>query len=572
MVKKIVWLILFESVIWGAAAYSETMDDYLVKNDLKQMYEQKVQEVKTEKIWADRLDDLDESINLIINSPLNQEYKYFYLHDLLKDFPFNTYKDKTEFEPLYAVRYDPSGSIKYLEGLKNRTIAQNFQLMVLWQIYQSEKITTKLYERAAEQCHKDLQDYFRAEKWQSSWREEEYAEKVKDNYEACYADLNCLLEIIPYWRNWDENFDVYIPCEMAQKYGKVVYFDGASGGHGAQSFMISDCALYEKFQFEAELENYVDMLFRESIPESDGSIRFYYQAEAVYTSLVNHYFPRFDLEKQERWDVFPYNEWAVASYYNFRKFNEVLNYGIGYKTALDKLTAYYIQNFGVDREQAYNTALYVLKIPSMDDWKLVTPENLHYLLLTGEKWEKIEDLHQNIENYKKLLEFSVAYPENLREIIEKGKEEAGFDIDYPNWFGKTPLMLAAQYGYLESVKLLLENGADINKQTKDVECWSRYENLCITHNRRSALMYAAQEGQYEVVKYLLEKHADIKLYDSKGMTAYDYMMGTALKYNPHKMMTINGGSAGRYLKDSENKSAFTLEEIEELSPLLQVKI
>ena len=554
---------LLPSCVWA-------MEEYLLKHNLLEKYQQKVQEIKDDKTFADRLDVLDNSIVLTISSPLNEAYKLAYLSVLLDEFPFNNFKDNTVFEPQYAVRYDPLGSIQYLESLDNKTPAQNFQLMVLLQAYQPEKVATISYKKAAEESHNDLLEYFKAEKWQSSWREEEYLDRIGDDYQVCYADLKCLLDIIPHWRHWSEDMAVYIPCETAQKYHKVAYFDVAGGGHGAQSFMISDCELYSKYNYDADLNSFMYMLFREGMEESCGTIRFLYQARAVYNALMRQYFPDFEVEQQKRWDNFAYTQWAVLSYYNFAKYNEVLNYGIGYKKALEKLADYYTKTFGVSAKKAYNTALYVLKMPSMESWDLITPDNLNYMLLTGREWKEIEANYPDLKNYKKLLDLSIAYPDNLKEIIRLGKNEQDFDIDYPNWFGKTPLMVAAQYGYLDSVKLLLENGADINKQTfEDEDCGEYDKHLCINHGKRSALMYAAQEGQYEVVKYLLAKGADVNLQDTKGLRAYDYMLGTKLTYNPHHKPTINGGSSD-YWDEGERKSAFPLEQVLELTPLLEV--
>ena len=103
------------------------------------------------------------------------------------------------------------------------------------------------------------------------------------------------------------------------------------------------------------------------------------------------------------------------------------------------------------------------------------------------------------------------------------------DIDAENAFGKTALMYAAQYGFMDSVKILLEAGADINAQTKtgnleDNNCW---DNICIANGERTALMYAVQEGHLDIAKYLVEKGADINLKDSKGMSVYDYLSGKA---------------------------------------------
>ena len=105
---------------------------------------------------------------------------------------------------------------KILENLDNRNWVDNFQLMVLWQAYQPEKVASDLYKDIAKANHKELQTYFESEKSQSDWHQKEYFNAVGSDYEACYADLECLLSIIPYWRNWDENVSVYIPCQLAQ--------------------------------------------------------------------------------------------------------------------------------------------------------------------------------------------------------------------------------------------------------------------------------------------------------------------------------------------------------------------
>ncbi len=551
-------------------AYAADFDGYLKENHLFEAYQQKVKTLKENKYVNDALPRLDSIIELTIGSSLNDSYKVSYLADLIKEFPYHPFKDGTTFVSLYAVRHDPLGSIRYLEGLKNRNLEQDFQLMVLWHIYQPEKVASDLYKDTAQKRHNELTEYFETGKWQSGWRKNEYNGKVGDDYQACYADLKCFLDIIPYWRKWDDDFDVYIPCETAQKYDKVVYFDSAAGGHGAQSFMASDCELYDKYSYDKNLKDYMDKLFFEGIPESGGSIRFYYQAEAVNDSLMLQYSPKFDLEPQKRWDIFPYTEWAVQSYYNFAKYNEILNYGIGYQKALEALTKHYVENFGAAREQAYNTALYALKIPSMNDWGVIAKDNLQYMLLAGRPFKEIKEVHKDIKDYKKLLEFSIAYPENLKEIIRLGKNEADFDINYANWFGKTPLMIAAQYGYLDSVKVLLENGADVNKQTLDLPCLKSDDSLCIRHGKRSALMYAAQEGQFDVLKYLLEEGANISLQDTAGLTAYDYMVGTELTHNPHIRPTIRGGAA-QYWEEKDRKSAFSPKQVQELAPLLKGK-
>lgn len=560
-----IFLSLFFVVLLSNAHASDNKK-YLEENHLYEAYQHAIQSSKDDKYQHHNVSQLDNRIEAATKSPLNETYKLNYLQDLIKSYPYFSPVSNPEFVTLYGVRYDPLGSIKYLEGLENREISENFQLLTLWQIYQPEKITTNSYQAVAQKCHEDLMAYFSTDKWQAEWQKKEYNKKIGDNYQNCYKDLKCFLSIIPYWLPTE----VYVPCDVAQKYDIVAYFNTAGGGFGAESFITSDCMLYDKYSYPDDLNKYTDMLFKEGMYDSAGSFRYLYQASSLYKSLIKQYSPKFDLEQQKKWNIFPYTEWAVKSYYNFIKYNEVLNYGIGYQKAIEKLSEHYVKNFGVTEEQAYNTALYILKIPSMDDYELITKDNLYYMLLTGTNWQEIERTHKDIKDYQNLLEFSIAHPENLKKIIELGKAEKDFDIDYPNWFGKTPLMTAAQYGHLDAVKLLLENGADINKQTSEGDCWSPDQNLCITHGKRTALMYAAQEGKFEIIEYLLKMGADVNLQDTENLTAYDYMQGEEFAYNPHIKPTINGGGAA-YWKTEDKKSAFSAEQIKKLTPLLKVK-
>ena len=140
------------------------------------------------------------------------------------------------------------------------------------------------------------------------------------------------------------------------------------------------------------------------------------------------------------------------------------------------------------------------------------------------------------------MQLSIAYPQTLKKIIQYGQKEKNFNIDEPNEFGKTPLMWAAQYGFLESVKILLDSGANINKQTYESNCdddWDSFD--CIRNGKRTALMYAVQEGQGQIVRYLLDQKADKTLKDSLGKTAYDYLLGNAPDWGPYSDITINGG-------------------------------
>lgn len=61
--------------------------------------------------------------------------------------------------------------------------------------------------------------------------------------------------------------------------------------------------------------------------------------------------------------------------------------------------------------------------------------------------------------------------------------------------GKTPLIIAVGNSYIDTAKILIENGADVN--AVDIEGWS-------------ALSYAVNNGDIEIAKLLLENKAKIK--------------------------------------------------------------
>ena len=71
---------------------------------------------------------------------------------------------------------------------------------------------------------------------------------------------------------------------------------------------------------------------------------------------------------------------------------------------------------------------------------------------------------------------------------------------------RNPLAVAAGYAYIEIVKFLLENGANINSKDKYGRCPLHF-----------ALYEGNQEAQtLEVVKFLIEKGADVNSKDGEG--------------------------------------------------------
>lgn len=81
---------------------------------------------------------------------------------------------------------------------------------------------------------------------------------------------------------------------------------------------------------------------------------------------------------------------------------------------------------------------------------------------------------------------------------------AGFDVNKPNTAGFTGLMVAAERGRLDIVKLLLDHKADPNVAGRDGS---------------TALMLAAENNQPEILKLLISRGADPNRQDNNGWTA-----------------------------------------------------
>ena len=71
-------------------------------------------------------------------------------------------------------------------------------------------------------------------------------------------------------------------------------------------------------------------------------------------------------------------------------------------------------------------------------------------------------------------------------------------------YGQTPLYNASNYGHLRSVKLLLNNGAEIDK--------AKFDGM-------TPLMVASLKGHLDVVDVLLRHNANVNLKDTNGNTA-----------------------------------------------------
>lgn len=95
----------------------------------------------------------------------------------------------------------------------------------------------------------------------------------------------------------------------------------------------------------------------------------------------------------------------------------------------------------------------------------------------------------------------------VREFVGHGKTQ----VDTKDDGERTLLSYASEKGYGDSVKLLIENGADIEAKDKSYG--------------RTPLLWAAEGGHEGVVKLLVEKGANIKVKDEDGRTPLSWASG-----------------------------------------------
>ena len=125
---------------------------------------------------------------------------------------------------------------------------------------------------------------------------------------------------------------------------------------------------------------------------------------------------------------------------------------------------------------------------------------------------------------------------------------SGYDLNIQNINGYTPLSYATIYGRIESVKLLLNAGADINIQDSNI-----------------SLLYAAIINRIEIVKLLLNTGIYIDKQDKYGNTALIYaasnnnceMLELLLDYGADEFILNNDNKSFYDYLNDENKEYFT---------------
>jgi len=233
--------------------------------------------------------------------------------------------------------------------------------------------------------------------------------------------------------------------------------------------------------------------------------------------------------------------WGEISLTNRRMLRELLE---TIPAATATLTDFYAESYGLSRAKAAaaaESAISVLICGPFDfigDSAWVGPaiRPLEHALLQGASPDEIERLLQAgapiATNYtfvnhqeedwpvrqhvasEPTLFYALEVPANVSVLLA-----AGADPNARGNFEKTALMYAAQLDLLETARVLLDHGADVNAHTNA----NPMIDADIVHDRRTALMYAAENASRAMIALLLDRAADPRAKDSTGRDVRDYL-------------------------------------------------
>jgi ankyrin repeat protein len=110
-------------------------------------------------------------------------------------------------------------------------------------------------------------------------------------------------------------------------------------------------------------------------------------------------------------------------------------------------------------------------------------------------------------------------PEAVKALIARGATVDTIE----NWRGQTPLMWAAAEGHADAMRVLIEAGADVNARSSII-AWERQRteeprDKWLPPGGLTPLLFAARDGKLESAKVLLSAGADVNVVDPDRHTA-----------------------------------------------------
>jgi len=219
------------------------------------------------------------------------------------------------------------------------------------------------------------------------------------------------------------------------------------------------------------------------------------------------------------------NQWGYGGIWQYSKFK---NYLAHITKAEVELGNFYERNFSLspkDAKQLAHTAISNALVTGFDHGRIKDEAHeIHQKILEGVATAKdIANIKLESdaadagstygeEAAESLLTFAITQPKTLALLLDRN-----MNPNEPNWFGKTPLMYAAQFNQLESAKVLLAHGA----RTEPYTVKNSYS--CIETNHLSALHYAVRYASRDFIKVLLKHGAPTSAKDSNGHTPLVYL-------------------------------------------------
>ncbi|WP_347332633.1 ankyrin repeat domain-containing protein [Marinimicrobium locisalis] len=361
-----------------------------------------------------------------------------------------------------------------------------------------------------------------------------------------------------------------IPCGvLIDRPGLLPALSPFYGGN-LDNFLPRDDCDEDKYPLPASVYRYLNIVNEpqdDGIDGYQGTMRFSHGRELNKEHLMIRVFPSQLLENASGIsDRYPYETWSYLNIENRRVYERIRSSHI---EALEDLTRHYSSNFGLASKDARLAASEALwQIVDEGHWGSPPRSGLRYMILEGEPYgaiervvNSVEDLDQlehskvRIKNYEHawsyvgapdpLIMMAVRRP-NVLELLLKKENQAALEgsdyqhgepmaytnantaIDAKNPIGKNALHAAVQQNALESVKLLLEAGADLSAVVEGP----------MTHNNRTVAMYAAANGDLELIRYLKDQNVDFTVVDSEAAGLIGYLMGLGeLDINPEVTRT-----------------------------------
>ncbi|GAB66042.1 hypothetical protein PCYB_082030 [Plasmodium cynomolgi strain B] len=111
-----------------------------------------------------------------------------------------------------------------------------------------------------------------------------------------------------------------------------------------------------------------------------------------------------------------------------------------------------------------------------------------------------------------------------RIILKKGS-----NINHKDANGISPLHISVKYGHLNIAKFLIENNANVDiTDNVRMKGWSSKEGpyniggMLVEREGQSPIFYAIINKHYDIVKLLIENGADVQMKDHNNASVYDY--------------------------------------------------